>query len=647
MKLALKLSLSVFLSVCGAVVLALLAYFGTGAIRQSADEVSRDVMPVAAASGHLAAILGDLRAAELQMAFAPTPDARHQAMQRGAALLGELRDSMKGFPLNAGPDRPAAKADENPQDAVRQAREFLEQPRSRAAAGADPAAMRHSWELCRAILDRYVTEHERLAEQLRHMAQTPPAEAGQASSPASRQPHSPLLAEHAELYSLSHDLLREIFRRSSRLADESAQSALQKAESTQWYILLTLGLTILITVGFTAWIIRDTLRKLGKDPDELMAVTDLIAQGRLDIADDGESCGVFANIIKMAINLFEHMRKAQEEAYKAWEESAVAQEAMQKAEAAQAYAERARKEGMLNAATQISTIVQALTSAIEHFSQQITQAREGSSTQAARITETASAMEQMNTSVANVAHNAVSGAEAAQDTRSKAEGGRETVRRCAASINNVRDHAAALKEDMETLAKHASSIGEIMGVISDIADQTNLLALNAAIEAARAGEAGRGFAVVADEVRKLAEKTMASAGTVHTVVTSIQQSTRTSVEQMEVSMKLVEESTELAGDSDAALADIVTTIQRAVEQVRAIADSSEQQSTASAAITRNIQHVSDIAEGNAQAMLDAAQSLLEVMEQVQILRDLVDELIEKSGDSRKSAKADAPAEALV
>ena len=349
----------------------------------------------------------------------------------------------------------------------------------------------------------------------------------------------------------------------------------------------------------------------------------------------------------MSINLFEHMRKAQDEAYKAWEESAVAQEAMQKAEAAQAYAERARKEGMLNAATQISTIVQALTSAIEHFSQQITQAREGSSTQAARITETASAMEQMNTSVANVAHNAVSGAEAAQDTRSKAEGGRETVRRCAASINNVRDHAAALKEDMETLAKHASSIGEIMGVISDIADQTNLLALNAAIEAARAGEAGRGFAVVADEVRKLAEKTMASAGTVHTVVTSIQQSTRTSVEQMEVSMKLVEESTELAGDSDAALADIVTTIQRAVEQVRAIADSSEQQSTASAAITRNIQHVSDIAEGNAQAMLDAAQSLLEVMEQVQILRDLVDELIEKSGDSRKSAKADAPAEALV
>ena len=636
MKLAVKLSLSVALSACGAVVLALLSYLGADAIRQSVADVSRTVMPTAAASGHLAALLGDLRAVELQMAFAPTETARQEAARQGSELLDGLRKAVSAFPV-----QPEAVRSGDGQAIVQQARTLSEELRRKTAfdAAAEESAYPRYWGVCKATLDHYMDGYGQAAALLERWQQLSPEEMQQV-----------VFSQNGSTYRAARDLLVELFARSSRIAEERAQASLHRTETTQDYILLTLAITVIVTVIFTAWIIRDTLRKLGKDPDELMAVTDLIAQGRLDIADDGESYGVFANIIKMSINLFEHMRKAQDEAYKAWEESAVAQEAMQKAEAAQAYAERARKEGMLNAATQISTIVQTLTAAIEHFSQQITQAREGSSTQAARITETAAAMEQMNTSVTDVAHNADAGAEAAQETRKKAEQGRETVNRCAASINNVRDHAAALKGDMEALAQHASSIGEIMGVISDIADQTNLLALNAAIEAARAGEAGRGFAVVADEVRKLAEKTMSSAGTVHTAVTSIQQSTRTSVEQMEVSMKLVEESTELAEASDAALVDIVNTIGRAVDQVKAIADASEQQSTSSTAITRNIQHVSDIAEGNAQAMLDAANSLLDVMEQVQILRDLVDELIEKSGDTRgrqpqAAAQPDIPLDA--
>ena len=636
MKLAVKLSLSVALSACGAVVLALLSYLGADAIRQSVADVSRTVMPTAAASGHLAAMLGDLRTVELQIAFAPTEAARQEATRQGSELLDGLRKAISAFPVQAG----AAKA-AGGTAIVQQAGELSKELRRKGPvdATAEESAYPRYWGVCKATLEHYMDGYAQLASLLERQQQLTPEELQQT-----------VFNQNGGAYRAARDLLVELFAHSSRIAEERAQASLHRTQATQRYILLTLGITVLVTVIFTAWIIRDTLRKLGKDPDELMAVTDLIAQGRLDIADDGESYGVFANIIKMSINLFEHMRKAQDEAYKAWEESALAQEAMQKAEAAQAYAERARKEGMLNAATQISTIVQTLTAAIEHFSQQITQAREGSATQASRITETAAAMEQMNTSVADVAHNADAGAEAAQETRKKAEQGRETVNRCAASINNVRDHAAALKGDMEALAQHASSIGEIMGVISDIADQTNLLALNAAIEAARAGEAGRGFAVVADEVRKLAEKTMSSAGTVHTAVTSIQQSTRTSVEQMEVSMKLVEESTELAEASDAALVDIVNTIGRAVDQVKAIADASEQQSTSSTAITRNIQHVSDIAEGNAQAMLDAANSLLDVMEQVQILRDLVDELIEKSGDTRgrqpqAAAQPDIPLDA--
>ena len=343
------------------------------------------------------------------------------------------------------------------------------------------------------------------------------------------------------------------------------------------------------------------------------------------------------------------LKESEDKALAAQRATEEAHAAKAAAEEAARRAERAKREGMFAAAGQLESIVNVISSAATQLSSQIEQSNHSATESATRLSE-AAAMNEMNSTVQDVARNAGSASQMSGETRNKASEGAEIVRKALKSIQRVHDVSLALKTDMAQLNTHAQAIDQIMGVISDIADQTNLLALNAAIEAARAGEAGRGFAVVADEVRKLAEKTMSSAGTVHTAVTSIQQSTRTSVEQMEVSMKLVEESTELAEASDAALVDIVNTIGRAVDQVKAIADASEQQSTSSTAITRNIQHVSDIAEGNAQAMLDAANSLLDVMEQVQILRDLVDELIEKSGDTRgrqpqAAAQPDIPLDA--
>ncbi|GKT21909.1 Chemotaxis methyl-accepting receptor like protein, partial [Aduncisulcus paluster] len=101
----------------------------------------------------------------------------------------------------------------------------------------------------------------------------------------------------------------------------------------------------------------------------------------------------------------------------------------------------------------------------------------------------------------------------------------------------------------DNLGQQADSIGHIMSVITDIADQTNLLALNAAIEAARAGEAGRGFAVVADEVRKLAEKTVSATNEVGEAISGIQNGTASSISRMEETSKVVESSTELAGQA--------------------------------------------------------------------------------------------------
>ena len=115
---------------------------------------------------------------------------------------------------------------------------------------------------------------------------------------------------------------------------------------------------------------------------------------------------------------------------------------------------------------------------------------------------------------------------------------------------------------MAELDDHAKAISQIMGVISDIADQTNLLALNAAIEAARAGEAGRGFAVVADEVRKLAEKTMSSTTDVGNAITAIQHSAGQSIQQVEKAVGNVEEATDFSNRSGEALKEIVGMLAR-------------------------------------------------------------------------------------
>ncbi len=384
-------------------------------------------------------------------------------------------------------------------------------------------------------------------------------------------------------------------------------------------------LSIFISVMLTIMIVRNSVRQLGKDPGELNAIARRVVDGNYNIDDGGKKLGVYGAIVEMVHALKTHIENAQRESENAREQSAKAQEAMRQAEAASKEAQ-GKTQAMLAAADRLEQVGGVVSSASTQLSAQIEQSDRGAAESAQRLSEAATAMNEMNATVQEVARNAGSASAASAETKEKAEAGAHVVEKAVRSIEEVHQMSLDLKEDMTQLNEHAQDITRIMGVISDIADQTNLLALNAAIEAARAGEAGRGFAVVADEVRKLAEKTMASTNDVGNAIKAIQESTSKSMTGVDNAVERIGEATELANQSGRALEEIVATVEATGDQVNAIATASEEQSAASEEINQSIVQVNDMSRQTAEAMAEAAKAVSDLAAQAQGLTNLIQEL---------------------
>ena len=403
-------------------------------------------------------------------------------------------------------------------------------------------------------------------------------------------------------------------------------NAVQEADDTAnaaAMVLLALALTA--GVATALFISSNVMRQLGKDPGQLNILAGRVVNGDYDIDNGSRKLGVYGALVEMVGALRKNIDMATQESENAREQSARAQEAMKEAEAAGADA-RAKRDGMLVVAERLEEVSNVVSSASTELAAQIEQSERGAAEQAARVTETATAMEEMNSTVLEVARNAGNASEVSASTREKAEHGAAVVQEVVASIQGVQEASVALKNDMAALDDNARAISQIMAVISDIADQTNLLALNAAIEAARAGEAGRGFAVVADEVRKLAEKTMASTTDVGNAIKAIQDSAAKSMDQVDLTVGNIEKATELAIRSGDALREIVGMVDDTADQVRGIAAASEQQSASSEEINKSIMQVNTIAGETASAMQEAARAVSELAEQAQVLTGLIREL---------------------
>ncbi|POP78042.1 methyl-accepting chemotaxis protein [Pseudomonas syringae pv. syringae] len=272
--------------------------------------------------------------------------------------------------------------------------------------------------------------------------------------------------------------------------------------------------------------------------------------------------------------------------------------------------------GISNGVTQIATAAEELSAVSEQTSAGVTQ-------QKLEVDQVATAMNQMASTVQEVAQNTEDASQAARQASDRAAHGSSVVQHATREISQLAGEVGQLGEAMQRLIQDSDKIGGVIDVIKAVAEQTNLLALNAAIEAARAGEQGRGFAVVADEVRSLAQRTQSSTTEIEALIKSLQDGTGAASELMNASRQRTEGTVALARQAEESLLEIthsIVTIEQMSQQISAAA---EEQSAVTDEINRSVISVRDIADQSATATEQSAASTVELARLGSNLQDMV------------------------
>jgi len=362
--------------------------------------------------------------------------------------------------------------------------------------------------------------------------------------------------------------------------EEKQSSALKKEIAILIISALLAALLAVVTAMMT---FKKTLAQLGGEPDDLANIAGRIADGDLTISFD---------TTKKATGVYEQMQRMAE-----------------------------KLKGMVG---EIKTASASVASGSEQLSASAEEIGRTMNEQSNRSTQIATSAEEMSQTVVDIAKNAADIATSASDTAGIANQGAQVVEKSVTETRAIADTVTASTSVMKTLGERSQAIGEIVAVINDIADQTNLLALNAAIEAARAGEQGRGFAVVADEVRKLAERTAKATAEISDMIRSIQSEVDVAVRSMESTNEKVEVGLKYsieAGDQLGSIVQSVTGLQTMVQQ---IASATEEMSATSEMISGDIQGVAngarEISHGSEQ-ISQASSELARLSGQLKVIVD--------------------------
>jgi len=333
-------------------------------------------------------------------------------------------------------------------------------------------------------------------------------------------------------------------------------------------LILFLAFMAVVAVALAAWIIRAVTRPLGAEPDDAKAIVARIAQGDLtqEIAlRQGDSDSLLSAMRHMQTSL----RKLIGEL-------------------------KANADGVASAAHQLSSASEQL--AI------------GTAQQSEAASSMAAAVEEMTVSINHVSDSANEARLVTDETGEQSNNGKRVIQGTVAEMKEISRTVAEASETIHAVGENSQKISSIVQVIKDVADQTNLLALNAAIEAARAGEQGRGFAVVADEVRKLAERTAQATTEIGDMINAVQSSAQAAVGTMQQAVVRVEGGVEMANRAGESMSGISDGAERVVSAVNEISSALKEQSVASNEIASNVERIAQMSEENSAATREAADT---------------------------------------
>jgi len=386
----------------------------------------------------------------------------------------------------------------------------------------------------------------------------------QGDGPRARQ----LAEEISKLYDIHRNGVDSTVKVASAFADNTLKDLQATSVRVRWVVLSMAGGGALLAAIIMIMVSSGILRRLGGEPLAMLEAAHHIANGDLTLQLDvqqGDKTSLLAAIAEMQTNLRETIAQSSQ------------------------------------AADQVTEAARSLAISATQVSQSSAQQSEAASSMAA-------AVEQVTVSISHVAESAASARSLSEETGSLSTEGKNLVQDTISEINKIADSVALSSDVIHTLGEQSDKISSIVKVIKEIADQTNLLALNAAIEAARAGEQGRGFAVVADEVRKLAERTALSTKEIANMIDAVQHGTQSAVQRMEEARSQVGSGVQMAAKTGDSMARVQLATHQVVDVVEDISTALREQSSASTQIAQNVEKIAQMTEENSASISAVSQS---------------------------------------